>query len=136
MSTTLPAIMAVTAPLAGLTVPVPILKRDNHYTLVGLPGFARDLYSQLCLFVSLSLSMSLYLSPLPFYLSLLSFCLSMSIYLSPLPFYISLLSLPSVSPFYLSISPFYLSISPFYLSISLSLYLSPLSQCYQLKRMM
>ncbi len=41
----------------------------SYYVLVGLPGFARDFYCQLCLFVSIS---SLYLSVSTFYLSISS----------------------------------------------------------------
>ncbi len=73
--------------------------------LVGLPGFARDLYCQLCLFVSLFLCCSVSVS--------VSLCLSVSLCIY-------------ISPLYLSISPLYLSISPSPLSLYLSLSPGPL----------
>ena len=120
MSTTLPAIMAVTAPLAGLTVPVPILKRDNHslYTIWATRLYSGFLFSALSLCLSVSLYVSLSLPST--FLSLPSISLSLYVYLS-LPS--TFIYLPSISPFCLSLLSLYLSLLSLYLSL-LSLYFS------------
>jgi len=83
------------------------------YYIVGLPGFARDSYCQLCLFVSLSICFSVALSLCTFVS--LSLCIFVFLYLCLF-----------LSPLFLSISPFYLSFSPLFLSIflSISIYLN------------
>jgi hypothetical protein len=84
------------------------------YYIVGLPGFARDSYCQLCLFVLfLCCSISLYLC---LFISLyLCLFISLPVSLSPLSLYLSLLSL-FLSPLSLYLS-LYLHLFKYWLEI-------------------
>jgi hypothetical protein len=69
----------------------------SYRLLVGLPGFARDFYCQLCLYVSLFLCLSISLSLCLFVSMSLYFSVSLSLPSISLYFSVSL-SLPSISP--------------------------------------